>query len=104
MSNTPRKGAVRCIVFKDGDTWYGTALEFNIVESADDPIIAMVNLQEAIQGYVESIKKVKGLRDCSSLNQKPAEEYEKMWQGLNAEKPIPSPYEIYHYGITKISA
>ena len=31
--NTPQKGKVRYIVFKDGGTWYATALEFNIVES-----------------------------------------------------------------------
>lgn len=101
--NTPQKGSVRCIIFRDGDTWYGVALEFNIVESADDPVIAMVNLQEAIQGYVESLKKVKGLHDCSSLNQKSDEEYEALWQGLTADKPIPSPYEVYHYGVTTIS-
>lgn len=102
--NTPQKGSVRCIVFRDGKTWFGTALEFNITESSDDPVIAMLNLQEAIQGYVESIKKIKGLHDFSSLNQKTEVEYEKMWLNLHSAKPVRSPYEVYHYGVTTISA
>ncbi|NOY35410.1 MAG: hypothetical protein GXP44_00560, partial [bacterium] len=35
--NSLQKGNVRYIVFKDGATWYAVALEFNIVESGDDP-------------------------------------------------------------------
>jgi hypothetical protein len=99
--NTAQKGTVRCIVFKDGDSWYGVALEFNIVESADDADVVMFNLQNAIQGYVESQRKIKGSR-VSPLNQKADEEYEQMWHNLHAPKPIPSPYEIKYYGVTNI--
>ncbi len=35
--NTLNKGSIRYIVFKEDDTWYGVALEFNIVESGDNP-------------------------------------------------------------------
>ncbi|MCX6712683.1 MAG: hypothetical protein NTY66_00555 [Candidatus Vogelbacteria bacterium] len=100
--NTPKAGAVRCIVFKEGDTWYGVALEFNIVESADDYDVAMNNLQEAIQGYVESQRKIKGSYRISPLNQKSDEEYEQLWKNLNAGKPIPSPINVRYYGVTRV--
>lgn len=100
--NTPREGSVRCIVFKEGDTWYGVALEFNIVESADDYDVAMNNLQEAIQGYVESQRKIGVSYRLSPLNQKPGEEYEKMWKDLNAGRPVPSPIDVRYYGVTRV--
>lgn len=99
--NTPQKGMVRCIVFKDGNAWYGVALEFNIVESADDPDVVMFNLHNAIRGYVESQRKVKGSR-FYPLNQIPDTEYEKMWKGLHSSKPMPSPYNVKYYGVAKI--
>ena len=99
--NTTQKGAVRCIVFKDGDTWYGVALELNIVESADDADVVRYNLDEAIQGHVESQKKLKGTR-VSPLNQKPEKEYTDLWKKLVAGKPIPSPYKVKSFGFTKV--
>lgn len=95
--NTPQKTIVRYIVFKDGDTYYAVALELNIVESGDDPKIAMFNLFEAVQGYVESCRKIKGSR-VSPLNQKADSEYEKFWTALKNETKIPSPYQVYTYG------
>jgi hypothetical protein len=77
--NTTQKGSVRCIVFKDGDTWYAVALEFNIVESSDDPTVAYNNLQSAMQGYVESQRKI--ISSCiAPLNQKTDREYETLWK------------------------
>lgn len=99
--NTTQKGAVRCIVFRDGDTWYGVALEFNIVESADDADVVRFNLDEAIQGYVESQKKLKGTR-VSPLNQKPIPEYVDLWKNLVTGKPIPSPYKVKSFGFTRV--
>ena len=99
--NTTQKGSVRCIVFKDGDTWYAVALEFNIVESSDDPIVAQNNLQDAIQGYVESQRKIKGSR-VAPLNQKSEKEYEDLWSILTSKKPIKSPYEVKYFGVAKI--
>lgn len=107
MINTPKNGSVRCIVFKDGATWYAVALEFNIIESSDDATVAQVNLQEAIHGYVESQKKIKGSR-FMPLNQKPEKEYEDLWNILNPKektnKPIKSPYEIKYFGVANIYA
>src|SRR3989344_2473893 len=99
--NTPQKGQVRYIVFKDGTVWYAVALEFNIVESADDPRIALMGLFEAIQGYVESSKKIKGVR-VSHLNQQADKEYERLWSIVTAPKKIKSPYRISTFGVTSI--
>ena len=99
--NTTQKGSVRCIVFKDGDTWYAVALEFNIVESSDDPVVARNLLDEAIQGYVESQKKIKGSR-LAPLNQKTDPEYDMMWKNLVSKKPVKSPYEVRYFGFATI--
>ncbi len=97
--NTPEKGKFRHIVFRDGDSWYAVALEFNIVESSDDPKLALMNLLQAVSGYVQSSRKLKGAR-FYPLNQKSDPEYERLWKNLHAPKTVESPFQIYTYGIT----
>lgn len=101
IMNTPLKGKFRHIVFKDGDTWYAVALEFNIVESSDDPKLAFFNLLQAVEGYIISAKKIKGSR-YQFLNQETDPEYEKLWRNLHSSKPIKSPYQINQYGFTTV--
>ena len=48
--NTYQKGSIRTIIFKDKDIWVGVALEFNIVETGDDPREVFLMLDEAIRG------------------------------------------------------
>ena len=100
MKNTLQKGVVRNIVFKEDDTWYAVGLEFNLVTEGDTPEIASFNLQEAIAGYLESLKssKVGGLRTEAILNQIPDPEYEALLNVLESQKPIPSPYQVHSYG------
>ncbi|OHA32216.1 MAG: hypothetical protein A2928_01010 [Candidatus Taylorbacteria bacterium RIFCSPLOWO2_01_FULL_45_15b] len=102
MKNTPKKGAFRHIVFKDGDTWYAVALEFNIVESADDPRLAFMSLLQAVDGYIQSFKRIRGAMNFEALNQKSDLEYEKLWSDLHSSKPIKSPFEINMYGVAKV--
>ena len=71
--NTLEKGSVRYLIFKDGDTFFGAALEFNIVVEGAHPAEAFLLLNEAVQGYIEAARKVK-LRP-NVLNQKPDSEY-----------------------------
>ena len=99
--NTSTKGTFRHIVFKDGNTWYAVALEFNIVESSDDPKLAFFNLLQAVSGYIESAKKIKGSR-FHSLNQKGDQEYEKLWTILHSQKSIKSPYLVNMYGVSTV--
>lgn len=84
--NTIYRGSVRFLIFKDNEdhNWYGVGLEFNIVESGDDPREVLFRLFNAFQGYVESAQKVKARPQI--LNQKPDEEYEKIWDGLESSK------------------
>jgi len=76
--NTLKKGSVRFLVFKERASFFGVALEFNIVVEVANPQEAFLFLNEAASGYLESAKKAK-LRP-HVLNQKPDAEYEKMWQ------------------------
>ena len=78
--NSLKKGVVRFIIFKENDTWYGVALEFNIVEEGDNPQLVMFSLFEAIRGYVKTAQTYK-LRPMT-LNQITDKEYEEMWRKL----------------------
>jgi len=100
--NTTKSGQVRCIVFKEGDIWYGVALEFNIVVEGDEYEVVHFNLQEAIKGYVESLKKIKGTRTNAhqALNQLADQEYETMWDKLQSKEPVASPIQIKYFGVT----
>lgn len=78
FKNTLQKGSVRYVIFKEKDTFFGVALEFNVVVEAASQIEAIVLLNEAIVGYLGSARKFK-LRP-HVLNQIVDSEYEKMWQ------------------------
>jgi len=71
---------VRYVIFKEKDTFFGVALEFNVVVEAASQIEAIVLLNEAIAGYLESARKFK-LRP-QVLNQTVDSEYEKMWRDV----------------------
>lgn len=101
--NTLESGRVRCMVFQEGDTWYGVALEFNIVIEGEEKEVVHFNLQEAIRGYVQSLKKIKGSRSDSinpALNQMTEQEYETIWATLQSNKPVPSPIQqVGYFGV-----
>jgi predicted RNase H-like HicB family nuclease len=83
--NTLQKGSVRVLIFREASTWYAAALELNIVEAGDTPQEAMLLLFEAIQGYVESAKKIKVRPHI--LNQSADKEYEIKWRAnMDAKK------------------
>jgi len=82
--NTTEKGHVRCIIFREGDTWYGIGLEFNIVVSADSKMNAFVELDSAMKDYVDTTR-IHRIRN-SVLNQDAASEYSQLWKDLNSGK------------------
>ncbi|HEX9503544.1 MAG TPA: hypothetical protein VF974_04460 [Patescibacteria group bacterium] len=100
--NTIQKGSVRYIVFKEDSTWYAVGLEFNIIESGDDPKEVLLFLFEAMKGYVKSARKIKSRPQI--LNQKSDEEYERLWNKLiensknGKESSIKTP--VYTFGRT----
>ena len=98
MPNTVNKGSVRYIVFKEDNEWYAVGLEFNIVIAAENAQLALFELFEAMKGYVESFRKLRGAR-THALNQKAEPEYEALWKSLQKNKqPVKSPYEVYAFG------
>lgn len=102
FKNTLNRGAIRYIVFRSGGSWYAVGLEFNIVESGDTPREAMLLLFEALQGYLESARRIKARP--SILNQKSASEYEKMWSTLqNAKQKKDYPASVYTFGSLNLS-
>ena len=102
FANTLEKGSYRHIVFQDGKTWYAVALEFNLVVSAAEPVVALVELYEAVAGYLESVKKSKSRP--FALNQRADKEYEELWKALTGKKTanVKSPYNIYNYGVANL--
>ncbi len=100
IKNTLQKGAIRTIIFREGNTWFGVALEFNIVEVGDSPQEVMILLDEAIRGYVISARKAKVRSHI--LNQTPDPMYEKMWSRLEQHKPIPSPIVVHSFGMRSL--
>jgi len=98
--NTLQKGFVRFIIFREENTWYGTCLEFNIVESGDTPQEATLLLSEAVEGYLESARKIKARPNI--LNQKPDPEYEMMWSKIEDKKKIPAK-EVFSFGSFNIA-
>lgn len=103
--NTPQQGKVRTIIFKEDKTWFGVALEFNIVITAATRKEALVELLDTISNYVEVAGDTKGFRaDNTPLNQEVDPEYENLWNLLAANKPIPSPYQVGYHGFHTIHA
>ncbi len=96
--NTLEKGSVRYIIFKEEGTWYGVALELNIVEEGDNPVQVMASLFEAIEGYVETARKFK-MRPMP-LNQKPEKEYQDLWDKLerNELEKDNGEEQVYSFG------
>lgn len=82
--NTLQRGSVRYLVFKERGSFFGVALEFNIVVEGTQPEEAFFFLNEAVRGYLEAARKVK-VRPMV-LNQKPDAEYEKMWEEYQGRK------------------
>lgn len=103
--NTLQKGSIRYIVFKDEGVWYAVALEFNLIESGDEPREALLSLFEAINGYIKTARKVKA-RTCI-LNQKTDKEYETLWKDLNSPKDTVSKIkmsDIFTFGRQSVAA
>ena len=52
--NTPKQGTYRWMIYKEGDSWIGVVMEFNIVVTGEDPRMVEIELNEAVIGYLES--------------------------------------------------
>lgn len=98
--NTLQRGSVRFIIFRDGDTWYGTCLEFNIVEEGSTPREAYILLSEAVIGYLESARKIKTRPHI--LNQRTDPEYEMLWNSLQEKGRKKVEKKVFSFGSLNI--
>jgi len=112
--NTVNEGTYRWMVYKEGDTWIGVALEFNLVVTGEDPRLVELELQEAAIGHLESAKKLtRGFRPNQVnglLNQKADDEYETKWSQATQTSTSPegglvvSPLsDVYKAGIANLA-
>ena len=77
--NNFKEGSVRYIVFNENQKWHAVALEFNIVETGDNPDATLYGLFEAVRGYIESAIKA---GESNVLNQDVDTQNERMWAGI----------------------
>ena len=108
--NTPQSGQFRWIIFKEAGDWIGAALEFNIVVTGEDPRVVEAELNEAVVGYLESTRAIKGFRPQqinAVLNQETDEEYETRWnnaqQNIQADTPSPLSSDIYKFWVANLA-
>ena len=102
--NTLHSGQVRNVIFREKGSFYGAALEFNIVEQGDSPQEVMLLLDDAIKGYVESAQKNK--LSISVLNQEIDPAYEALWDAgqKGLKKKNQHIYSTSSQSITALSA
>ncbi|MDP2789530.1 MAG: hypothetical protein Q8O51_00145 [bacterium] len=86
--NTLDKGSVRYVIFNEDGTWYGVALEFNIVVEGDDQASIYLNLVDAVRGYLAAARSRK-IRP-TVLNQTVSPEYLQLWSDLESGKKMPT--------------
>ncbi|MEJ0054155.1 MAG: hypothetical protein WDN10_05565 [bacterium] len=104
FKNTLRRGSIRNVIFREGKSWYGAALELNIVESGETPQEALFLLDDAVKGYIEAARKAK--LSIGVLNQEINPEYERLWNIGNSksDRPKAGKREIYSVASQQIAA
>lgn len=93
--NTKEKGVMEFLVYKEGDSFVGVCLTFDIVEEGNDPQKLMESIQEAAMGHLEVVQRLKMTDDL--LNRYAPEEYWKKYFAAisSTNKPILSPFSFF---------
>lgn len=86
--NTKERGTIEYLVYKEGDTFVGVCLSFDIVEEGINPIELMNSIKEAAYLHLDTVIKEKLSDDL--LNRYAPEEYWKKYFEIakEIEKPI----------------
>lgn len=53
--NTKKSGLIESLVYKEGNTFIGVCLTFDIIEENDNPVELMKSLKEAAELHVETV-------------------------------------------------
>ncbi len=98
--NTKEKGLIEALVYKEGDSYIGVCLTFDIVEEGSDPVALAESIKEAARLHLETV--IKNNLSDELLNRYAPEEYWKKYfeaakemQERNSKIrsfPIVSPY------------
>ena len=95
--NTKEKGVIEYLVYKDGNSYAGVCLSFDIIEEGDDPNKLMSSIQEAAELHLKVVRD-KNMPDAL-LNRHAEEKYWKIYFNAMTElqkpkKQIISPYQF----------
>ncbi len=92
--NTKEKGLIEYLVYKEGDSYIGVCLSFDIIEEGEDPSKLMLSIQEAAELHLKVVREKKMTDEL--LNRHAEEKYWKIYFKAVAElqKPIASPYQF----------
>ncbi|MDO8659461.1 MAG: hypothetical protein Q7K54_02560 [Candidatus Parcubacteria bacterium] len=95
--NTKDKGTVEFLVYKEGKTFVGVCLTFDIVEEGNNPEKLMESIQEAAQGHLKVVRTQNMSDDL--LNRHAPKEYwdiyYKVIGDIQSKKSIKSPYSFF---------
>ncbi len=95
--NTKEKGTIEFLVYKEGKTFVGVCLTFDIVEEGNNPEKLMESIQEAAQGHLEVVRGENMPDDL--LNRYAPKEYwdiyYKVIRDIQSKKAIKSPYSFF---------
>ena len=85
--NTKEQGTIECLVYKEGKTFVGVCLTFDIVEEGDNPTELMRSIKEAAELHLETV--IRNNLTDELLNRYAPEEYWKKYfeTAKEIEKP-----------------
>jgi predicted RNase H-like HicB family nuclease len=93
--NTKESGVIEYLVYKEGDSFVGVCLTFDIIEEGKDPDKLMLSIQEAAKLHLDVVRN-KNMSD-ELLNRHTEEKYWKFYFEAmkDQKKPIISPYQFF---------
>jgi len=94
--NTKDRGTMEFLVYKEGKTFVGVCLTFDIVEEGNNPEKLMESIQEAAQGHLKVVREANMSDDL--LNRHAPKEYWDVYykaiEEIKSNKPVKSPYNF----------
>ena len=92
--NTKESGLIEYIVYKEGKTYVGVCLSFDIIEEGDDPNKLMLSIQEAAELHLKVVRDRKMPDEL--LNRHAEEKYWEVYFNavVELQKPVASPYQF----------
>lgn len=96
QKNTKEKGIMEFLIYKEGKTYVGVCLAFDIIEEDDNPVELMKSIIEAAQGHLQVVRKLK-MSDELLNRYAPKEYWDKYHQAIaeiHGKKRVRSPYHF----------